>query len=246
MAGLLRTEGIVAGRASYLPAPVLEDAIGDAFSTGATAHSLATSGLTVATFRPFVFSGWLADSATFTSLLGSSDDTSAAVALYDTNPRINLREMTVVGGLDANWTLTVGASTRAAMVAVSLSGIGSIPTPATNNGAGAALPSCAAFGVTGGPKSLLVIDAAMIRGAHVTNPPTVPATYTLVDSVRATGSDNPSSTSHGTLIVGQKSYLHSDLAWTGDAATIPAATFGGLADIGTVPWRTIRFVVLAA
>ena len=64
----------------------------------------------------------------------------------------------------------------------------------------------------------------------------------LPDEVELTYSfdlNDPTNVSSVTLIVCQRTFASGDLTWTGDEATIPAATFTGLADIGTQPWNCL-------
>lgn len=225
-------------------APVLEDFKLTPFSTSDTTHTFATSGLDVSGFRTLVFIGNNGASATFTSFLGDTDDTSAAIKDVDVNPRTRLREMTVVSTLDTNWVLTLALGARPVIMAMSISDLVTLTTPDIETGAGAALPAHSSRLVTGGPHNLLVIQACVIAGAHVTNPPTVPSGYTLVGQT-ASLSDNPTG-SAVTMGVAQKTYAVGDLTWTSGEATVPAATWGGLADIGTQNWRTSTIIGIAS
>lgn len=227
-------------------APILEDYKQTPFSTSTSVHNFATSGLDVTGFRTLVLIGNNGATASFSSFTGdgASADTSASIKLYDTNPRVHLREMTINDTLDTNWVLTLAASARPVIVALSISDLITLTTPDIEIGAGASLPSHSSRLVTGGPHNLLVIQTCVIAGAHVTNPPTVPSGYTLVAQA-ASLSDNPTG-SAVTMGVAQKTYAVADLTWTSGEATVPAATWGGLADIGTQLWRTSTIIGIAS
>lgn len=235
------------GRRQPLPAPTLDDFKLTPFSTSTTVHNFATSDLDVAGLRTFAIIGNNGSTATFTSFTGDGGgtaDTSASVKAYETNPRFRLREMTVVDTLDTNWVLTLANGARPVIMALSIADLVTLTAPDIENGAGAALPAHSSRLVTGGPHNLLVIQACVVAGAHVTNPPTAPTGYTLVGQT-ASLTDDPTG-SAVTLAVAQRTYAVADLTWTSGEATVPAATWGGLADIGTQLWRTLTMIGIAS
>ena len=225
-------------------APLLASSLIEGFNTSTTAHDVSTSGLTVAGLDVYALISTNASGGTVTSFEGA-DDTSVAVASVDSQPRLFLREHTIVSALDATWTLTLGASARPVVSLFSIDDLGSLLTPVTNSGNGPTLPSSAAFPLTGGPYNLLVVDAVNVYGEHTVNPPAIPVGHTLVRLGYSSGVNNPTSTARTTLAVAQRTYTTEDLVWAGGEATIPAASWGGLADIGTQNWRTIRMVFVS-
>lgn len=228
-------------------APTLDDYKLTPFSTSTTSHNFATSGLDVAGLRTLVLIGNNSATATLSSFTGDgggSADTSAGIKLYDTNPRLHLREMTVVDTLDTNWVLTLANGARPVIMALSIADLVTLTAPDIEAGAGASLPAHSSRLVTGGPHNLLVIQACVILGAHVTNPPTAPSGYTLVG--QAASLTNDPTGSAVTLGVAQKTFAVADLTWTSGEATVPAATWGGLADIGTQLWRTSTIIGIAS
>ena len=233
-----------AGTATPLAdAPSLASSLIEGFNDPVSSHSVTTTGLTVAGLDVYSLISTNGSSATVTDLAGA-DDTSVAVGGVDSQPRLLLRKMTVVSALDATWTLTLGASSRPVVSLFSIDDLGTLLTLATKEGAGPTLPNHDAFPLTGGPYNLLVLDAVNLFGEHTVNPPTIPAGHTLVRLGFSSGTDNPTATARTTLMVARRTYTTSDLVWAGGEATIPAANWGGLADIGTQSWRTMRMVFI--
>lgn len=232
------------GGVVYPTAPIIENADMQPFATGATSFDYTTSPLTIGSNRVFIVAG-TSNTPTLSSLAGSVDDTSSAIFSETTTPKIYCREMTVVSTLDTLWTLTMTGSARASMLGVVISGIDTIPTAASKTGTGGTMPNSNSFGVTGGPRGVLVLEILSILGAHVTNPPDPPTGYAIVDVVGPAGTNAPTDNNRPTLAVASRTYQAEDLSWTGDAATIPAATWQGLEDIGTQAWSTGRWVLLS-
>lgn len=224
-------------------APTVASSLIQGFSASGSVHSVSTTGLTVAGLDVYALVSTNGSTATITSLQGA-DDTSAAVGGVDSNPRLLLRKITVVSDLDATWTLTLGASSRPVVCSFSIDGLGTLLTLATKNGNGPTLPNHDTFALTGGPYNLTVLDAVNLFGVHSVNPPTIPVGHTLVRLGYSSGTNNPTSTANTTLMLARRTYTTDDLVWEAGAATIPAATWGGLADIGTQSWRTMRMVFI--
>jgi hypothetical protein len=225
-------------------APTLASSLIEGFSASTTVHDVSTTGLTVAGLDVYSLISTSASGASITSYAGA-DDTSVAVGGVDTNPRLLLRKVTVVSALDAVWTLTLGASSRPVVCSFSIDGLGTLLTLATKTGAGPTLPNHDTFVLTGGPYNVLVVDAMNIQGVHTVNPPIVPTGgHTSVRLSYSDATNNPTSAFRTTLAVARRTYMTSDLVWEAGEATIPAATWGGLADIGTQTWRTMRMVFI--
>jgi hypothetical protein len=215
-----------------------------AFATSNTAFGYSTAPLTIGGGRAFVIAG-NSNTAGLTGIAGSDDTSSAVGAETGAAPKTYIREMTIVSTLDATWTISYDGTVRIAAIGLVVTGIASIPTIGTNSGAGASLPSHSSFAVTGGPRNVLVVDAMTILGAHVTNPPVAPSGHTLLDVVGPAGTNAPTDNNRPTVAAAQRTYAAGDLSWTGGNATIPAATWQGLADIGTQAWSTVRLVLLS-
>ena len=80
----------------------------------------------------------------------------------------------------------------------------------------------------------LIIAVATIRGAHVTNAPSAPSGYTLLGNAFTSG-NNPSGTGQSTISVAYKAQP--------TAGAVPAASWGGLSNIGSQPWETVHIAV---
>ena len=224
-------------------APTVDNSLIQGFATSSGTHDFATAGLTVAGLAPIVFITSNGSTSTLVSFSGSVDDTSSPIGgTDDASPRLIARTVNVVGALDPTWTYVQAASSRPVICAVAIDGLESTAF-SMNPGAGSDLPTHPGMVIEGGPKNVLVLAAAAIRGSHVTNPPTAPAGWTEVRRL-ASLSNNPTNTTSATLIVVRRTYAIADLSWTDGDATLPALTFGGLTDIGTQPWRVMLMACL--
>jgi hypothetical protein len=222
--------------------PAIEDNVSTNFAEGTAAPQVFT------TAALEWFAGWVLKSvyattgtSTMSGVAGDTDDTFAleAAALVPDGARFWLHGGTVVGGtLDANVNYTRGTAQRRGSAGLfTISGSSGNDTHASNfatsTGAGPALPQCAAFTTTA--NNCLVFACMDARGSHITSPPTAPAGYSLLFS-QAGATDAPTSTNSApTLAVAFKVQA--------TAGAVAAATFGGLASIGVVPWATIHFAV---
>lgn len=220
------------------PAPVLESAKNQEFTTSGAVHNFDPSQITIGAHRVFTIAG-TSDSPTLSTWAGSTDDTSSELFTRLGSVDLYGYEWTVVSTLDTNWVLTMSGSVRAGILGLVVSGISTIPTPAEGSGTGPDLPSHASFALPDGPRNALVIDAVAIEGAHVDEAPTASSGSTLIDVVVATGTDDPTDTSRVTLAAAQRTYSQ--------VTEIPAATWGGLADVaaGVNPWTVARLVFLS-
>lgn len=232
-----------AGGSSILPAPIFESSRIDNDVASGTSHTFGFSGLSTTGFDVYGAIGNAVDSATLSSFSGGTDDTSSGIASVATDPIVYLRSIAINSTFDTSWTATWANSCRSVASLFSISGATNTNT-ATNSGSGAALPSHASFGLTGGPYEVLVVDIANIQGCHVTNEADAPVGHTRRQH-DAAGTDEPTSTIRNTLAIATRTYLVDDLTWTTGSATIPAATWQGLEDIASQPWSTIRFVAWA-
>lgn len=229
---------------SYEDAPTLDDSKILGFSSSSTTHNFATSGFTVDGKRILALIGNNGASATFVSFAGdgSPADTSASVVEYDTNPRFRVREVTVNDTLDTNWVLTVNIGARPVISTLAIGNLDTLLSYTPEAGVGSSAPTASLRAVTGGPHNLLVIQAVLISGAHVSNPPTVPSGYTIVDASTASLTNDPTGLAV-TMCVAQKTYAVDDLTWVAGEADVPAVTWGGLGDMdGSNSWRTTTLI----
>ena len=230
----------------YAAAPVIADSDIQGFGGASADNDFDTSNLDVTGADILAFLGWNGSSAGFTSFSGLTDDTSSSIDEVDTQPRFFLRDVAVVGSKDATWRMATSSGTRPVIGCMSVTGLDSVQVSSFEAGSGSALPSHSSMVATGGPKNIMVLRAFVIFGAHETNPATVPAGHTLVMQEPATAND-PSSTARVTVGVASREYGVGDLSWDGSGeATIPAATWGGLDDIGTQNWRTVTVILKPA
>lgn len=224
-------------------APTIDDSKIAGFTSSTSVHNFPTSGLTVSGKRILAIfgnNGAAADLSSFTGD-GTPADTSTEIKAYSTGPHFHVREVTVNDTLDTNWVLTLDASGRPVISTLALGSLDTVLSYTIEAGTGPTLPSHLLRNVTGGPYNLLVIHACLVQGAHVANPPLVPTGFTLVEPSTASLSNNPTG-SAVTLAIAQKTYAVADLPWSGGAVNVPAASWTGLANIGTEPWRTATLI----
>jgi hypothetical protein len=200
-------------------------------------HNVTTSGF-----------GWVADDLVlaFTGISGTTTLSSVAGLTNDSytqlvsvlpgahDHRQYLHRGTVNSGAfdtTTRWDLSGSRAMVLALLSI-IGGHSTLDASATNFGTGGALPSAPAITTTG--PSRLIIAVATIRGAHVTNPPSAPSGYTLLGNA-FTSANNPSGTAQSTISVAYKGQPA--------AGAVPAASWGGLSNIGSQPWETVHIAV---
>lgn len=224
------------------PAPSVASADLQNDPTGTTSRTYTTSLISWSSGQLVDTVTSVGSSPTRDAAAGSTNDTASLVASVTNTPKLYLDAWTIVSGaLDTTFNFTFSATSRSTIAGIVYSG--AVGRSAITTGTGTASPFTApAFTVTGGPRNILAMAALNVLGAHQTNPPIVPSGYTLVDQVvNCTGNNSPTLTGRSTLIVAYKVIDSTSLTWTGDTATVPAASFTGLADHTSQRWNTMSW-----
>lgn len=238
---LLRAEGFYAE--GLLAAPTIADIISSGqANTSADPQGISTTGLSWTSGQTLISIIGTVGGAAVSSIAGNTDDgpgSSLGSSLNTT--RMYMHEISVDGGsLDTTISADLSASSRICAFLLTLSSdLDAITTPTGAIGTGPTLPNSASFSVTG-TKNRLLVAAIVVRGAHITNPPTAPSGYTLVGGITnpvfCNGTDNPTQTTSCTLAI-------ATMAAPASSGTIPQADWGGLADIGTQVWAGLHFAL---
>lgn len=233
--------------AAALPAaPTVVDSDSVGITPGVDPVVFPTSGLSWSAGLYSIFVISMDTSATISAVAGDTDDTSSLLDSHNNgSTKLFNYAMIVNGGaIDANWGVDLSASARAALAGVLFSSdVVGATAHAKANGTGGPY-TAPAISVTGGPRNVLAVYLISVQGSHVTNPPVAPSGATLV-LTRAATTNNPTLDDRSTLAIAYRSVAHSDLTWTGDAATIAATAWTGLSDAGSEPWASMSFGVLS-
>jgi hypothetical protein len=237
---LLVADGIASGLTFGSPTVATAPSIRTQIIQGRAAadpHNVTTSGFGwVVGDLVLAFTG-ISGVTTLSSLAGLTNDTYtqlAAVLPGAHDHRQYLHKGTVNGGAfdtTTRWDLNGSRAIVLALLSI-MGGDSTLDASAPNFGTGGALPSAPAITTTG--PSRLIIAVATIRGAHVTNPPSAPSGYTLLGN-GFTSANNPSGPAQSTISVAYKAQP--------TAGAVPAASWGGLSNIGSQPWETVHIAV---
>lgn len=238
---IIRPAFFFSGGAGLPDAPTLVDAINNSASWSSGSNDpqiLATSGLDWTAGQRIISTFSCAGGTDVVGVSGSTNDTGAELASVTANVcSLYMHEITVNGGaLDASISFDLNENRPAVAFLLTVSDdTDTITTPAENSGSGFTQPSSAAFAVSG-TKNRLLVAVVAVRGGHDANPPIAPTGYTMISVAPHRSSTTETSTVHTTQAIAVKEAL-------GSSGTIPAATWQGLADIGTQPWSTLHFAL---